>query len=409
MIAPDHLPAALKALHSLLVSRRNEALDRDDAATATFFDMAEYLPCLMLEADDQTARFESHLRGWAGSDLEACRAYNLYLHALGREQADFDELAAESAAARTKLLAKYGPPPDAAPRRSQGRRMTRDQKPSAASPATLDAIRHLARLGVRGWVLIALLLGAVYLADRYLLDSPAAPAPSGDGGSLFADADAPVPPPRDRSGDDFGPDPQTPPRDRTPGARPAEPPRRTYAVVTVRFRTKAGEGAVDLEPGAVLARADGKGLVLSDRLRGGETLTTNCGDAATVLSAKAVRVENVRRPPRCAPAAVEPLVERVTVENFGRPVPAATEDGVVDLSATLERIATGRAFPHRNDGSTFGNRERRLPNKPRGYYTEYVHPTRGVGGPGPQRIVLGKGGEVWYTPDHYESFRAVAK
>ncbi|WP_407082811.1 ribonuclease domain-containing protein [Pseudomonas germanica] len=38
------------------------------------------------------------------------------------------------------------------------------------------------------------------------------------------------------------------------------------------------------------------------------------------------------------------------------------------------------------------------------YYTEYVHPTPGIAGPGPQRIVVGKGGEMYYTADHYKTF-----
>ncbi|NNJ24713.1 ribonuclease domain-containing protein [Alienimonas chondri] len=304
---------------------------------------------------------------------------------------------------------------------------------SAASPATLDAIRHLARLGVRGWVLIALLLGVVYLADRYLLDSPT-PAGPGDtsivassvgpeerfdpdetfgedvGTPSLPSSDPAMPP----ATDDFGPDPQALTRERTAPTVPAadstpETPRRTYAVVTVSFRTRAGEATVDLDPNAVLTRVDGNGLVLAERLRGGETLKTNCVDDATVQTAEATRVADVRRPPRCTPIVVDPYVENVTVEDFGQPVPAATEDGVLDLSATLERIALGKKFPHHNDGSTFGNREGRLPRQPNGYYKEFVHPTKGVSGPGPQRLVIGRGGDIWYTPDHYDSFRAVVK
>ncbi|QBX42044.1 hypothetical protein E4T63_16210 [Pseudomonas fluorescens] len=45
-----------------------------------------------------------------------------------------------------------------------------------------------------------------------------------------------------------------------------------------------------------------------------------------------------------------------------------------------------------------------LPQKPAGYYTEYVHPTAGIAGLGPQRIVVGKGGEMYYTADHYKTF-----
>lgn len=39
-----------------------------------------------------------------------------------------------------------------------------------------------------------------------------------------------------------------------------------------------------------------------------------------------------------------------------------------------------------------------------GYYNEFVHPTLGARGAGPQRIVRGRGGELYYTPDHYKTF-----
>lgn len=82
--------------------------------------------------------------------------------------------------------------------------------------------------------------------------------------------------------------------------------------------------------------------------------------------------------------------------------------GDIDLTATLDRIKKGDRFPHRNDGAAFGNRERRLPQKPPGYYTEYVVPTPDVRGPGPQRLVIGDEGEVYYTADHYRSFKRVS-
>jgi len=79
--------------------------------------------------------------------------------------------------------------------------------------------------------------------------------------------------------------------------------------------------------------------------------------------------------------------------------------GDVDVSPTIERIQAGTRLDFPNDGTTFQNRERRLPRKPAGYYKEYVHPTPGLRGPGPQRIVAGKEGEFYYTPDHYRTFR----
>ena len=45
-----------------------------------------------------------------------------------------------------------------------------------------------------------------------------------------------------------------------------------------------------------------------------------------------------------------------------------------------------------------------LPVKPPGYYQEFVHPTPGVSGAGSQRIVRGAGGELYYTPNHYDTF-----
>lgn len=81
--------------------------------------------------------------------------------------------------------------------------------------------------------------------------------------------------------------------------------------------------------------------------------------------------------------------------------------GDVDLRPTIERIRAGRKLKFPNDGSTFQNRERRLPQESSGYYREWVVPTPGESGPGPQRLVTGKEGEVWYTHDHYRSFRRI--
>jgi ribonuclease T1 len=81
--------------------------------------------------------------------------------------------------------------------------------------------------------------------------------------------------------------------------------------------------------------------------------------------------------------------------------------GDIDLARTLDRIERGERHSHRNDGGTFRNLEDRLPTKSSGYYREYVHPTEGLDGPGPQRVILGQGGEVYYTADHYQSFKRI--
>ncbi|MCE9607178.1 MAG: hypothetical protein K8U03_20015 [Planctomycetia bacterium] len=81
--------------------------------------------------------------------------------------------------------------------------------------------------------------------------------------------------------------------------------------------------------------------------------------------------------------------------------------GDIDLRPVLERIDSGRRLRFSHDGSTFQNREGRLPKHPAGYYQEWVVPTPGEDGPGPQRIVTGAQGEVWYTHDHYRSFQRI--
>jgi RHS repeat-associated protein len=76
----------------------------------------------------------------------------------------------------------------------------------------------------------------------------------------------------------------------------------------------------------------------------------------------------------------------------------------LDVSPTMDRIKAGESYPHRNDGGTFQNNKDILPVKSPDYYKEYVHPTPGIKGPGPQRIIKGIGGEHYYSPDHYRTF-----
>lgn len=75
-----------------------------------------------------------------------------------------------------------------------------------------------------------------------------------------------------------------------------------------------------------------------------------------------------------------------------------------ELQATLELIERGGPFPHRQDGATFSNRERRLPIKAHGYYREYTVRTPGATNRGARRIVKGQDGDIWYTRDHYKTF-----
>ncbi len=74
---------------------------------------------------------------------------------------------------------------------------------------------------------------------------------------------------------------------------------------------------------------------------------------------------------------------------------------------TIALIRIGGPFSHERDGAVFGNFEKRLPLQPRGYYREYTVRTPGAKSRGARRIVAGRGGELYYTDDHYNSFRRI--
>ena len=78
---------------------------------------------------------------------------------------------------------------------------------------------------------------------------------------------------------------------------------------------------------------------------------------------------------------------------------------------TLRLIDAGGPFPYRRDGISFQNRERRLPEQPRGYYREYTVPTPGSRDRGARRIVSGDKPPTvfYYTADHYKSFRRIRR
>ena len=80
-------------------------------------------------------------------------------------------------------------------------------------------------------------------------------------------------------------------------------------------------------------------------------------------------------------------------------------------SQTFALIAQGGPFPYEKDGVVFGNRERLLPSRNRGYYREYTVPTPGLKHRGVRRIVCGGQPKVpdtcYYSADHYTSFRRI--
>jgi ribonuclease T1 len=74
---------------------------------------------------------------------------------------------------------------------------------------------------------------------------------------------------------------------------------------------------------------------------------------------------------------------------------------------TLALIRAGGPFPYDRDGIVFGNREKLLPARERGWYNEYTVATPGVRNRGARRIVAARSGEFYYTDDHYASFKRI--
>ena len=84
-----------------------------------------------------------------------------------------------------------------------------------------------------------------------------------------------------------------------------------------------------------------------------------------------------------------------------------------EAQATHRLILAGGPFATHKDGTVFGNRERALPARARGFYHEYTVATPGARDRGARRIVCG--GEpptqpqaCFYTADHYATFRQIA-
>jgi ribonuclease T1 len=85
-----------------------------------------------------------------------------------------------------------------------------------------------------------------------------------------------------------------------------------------------------------------------------------------------------------------------------------------EAQRTERLIRAGGPFPYAKDGMTFGNRERQLPRRMRGYYREYTVPTPEASNRGARRIVCGgtpatQPEVCYYSDNHYASFRLIVQ
>jgi ribonuclease T1 len=95
----------------------------------------------------------------------------------------------------------------------------------------------------------------------------------------------------------------------------------------------------------------------------------------------------------------------VLAVGLAQDVPAA--ELPKEARETLALIRAGGPFPYPQDGKTFQNREKLLPQRGQGYYREYTVRTPGARDRGARRIVSGRAGEFYYTADHYRSFQRI--
>lgn len=109
-------------------------------------------------------------------------------------------------------------------------------------------------------------------------------------------------------------------------------------------------------------------------------------------------------PPQFPPGAASTAAPATTHQQDAAQLPAFLP---AEARHTLALIAAGGPYPHRQDGTVFGNREHLLPSEPRGYYHEYTVETPGADTRGARRIITGGNPPVayYYTDDHYRSFR----
>lgn len=84
-----------------------------------------------------------------------------------------------------------------------------------------------------------------------------------------------------------------------------------------------------------------------------------------------------------------------------------------EAQTVLQQIRNGGPFAYAKDGVIFGNYEKILPPQKRGYYHEYTVATPRIKGRGARRLITGgvpaSTDEIYYTDDHYQSFRKLKK
>jgi guanyl-specific ribonuclease Sa len=99
-----------------------------------------------------------------------------------------------------------------------------------------------------------------------------------------------------------------------------------------------------------------------------------------------------------------PIRDRII---WGRSNPFS-DPRLIGLDQYVKSLWRGYRPPYVTGGGIFANALLDLPVKPYGYYREYdVEPTLMDKDRGKLRLVLGDGGEIYITGNHYRDFRQI--
>ena len=85
----------------------------------------------------------------------------------------------------------------------------------------------------------------------------------------------------------------------------------------------------------------------------------------------------------------------------------AVDDLPATAVATLALVDAGGPFPRADDGSPFSDPSGALPSRAPGSYRQYSVVQPGGTADSPWHLVVGDGGEVYWTEDGFETFRRV--
>jgi ribonuclease T1 len=130
------------------------------------------------------------------------------------------------------------------------------------------------------------------------------------------------------------------------------------------------------------------------------------------FSGRPLRWQALHKTGRVLTVAAAVLVSGVIQAKGPAPGTVALAQLPVQAQTTHRLVLAGGPFPHRKDGTVFGNRERALPAEPRGFYHEYTVDTPGSRDRGARRIVCGGAQRTnpevcFYTGDHYATFQRI--